>query len=265
MRAFFLPIDGSRRFCIFHAPHGPIRGAVLQVPAFAEEQNLARRMSALQASAYATAGFAVLQMDLFGCGDSEGEFGCASWATWIDDVVAAERWLQAETGCEPVFWGVRAGCLLATQAVEVMGRAARFLFWQPVLCGATHWRQFLRIGQSAQMLSEPDGTTDAASNEPTIPLVIEIAGYCVSPQLQAGLASARLDLPTLQSHVACIESSLRDGQITPALHGQAESWRAAGHQVRIAAVHGPAFWQTPEAPDCPALIAATTELLTAET
>ncbi len=73
-----------------------MRGAVVYVHPFAEEMNKSRRMAALQSRALAAAGFAVLQIDLLGCGDSSGDFGDASWDEWIDDVLLAVRWLRGQ-------------------------------------------------------------------------------------------------------------------------------------------------------------------------
>ena len=89
--AFFLSVDGGRlgqRFCLFHPAQGGVpKGCVLNIHPFAEEMNKSRRMAALQARALAKAGYAVLQIDLFGCGDSSGDFGDASWQDWVGDVV----------------------------------------------------------------------------------------------------------------------------------------------------------------------------------
>jgi len=78
---FFLPASRGERFCIFHPAAGALRGAVLYLHPFAEEMNKSRRMAALQSRMLAARGIAVLQIDLFGCGDSSGDFGDASWAT----------------------------------------------------------------------------------------------------------------------------------------------------------------------------------------
>ena len=74
--AFHLSADAGRagqRFCVFHPAQGVPRGAVVHVPALFEEMNKSRRMVALQARTLAAAGFAVLRIDLHGCGDSSGE------------------------------------------------------------------------------------------------------------------------------------------------------------------------------------------------
>ena len=62
------------------------RGRLLYLHPFAEEMNKSRRMAALACRALAAAGFAVLQIDLRGCGDSSADFGDASWADWQADV-----------------------------------------------------------------------------------------------------------------------------------------------------------------------------------
>ena len=49
----------------------------------------------------------------------------------------------------------------------------------------------------------------------------------------------------------------RDGAVLlPASAARIEVWRAAGHDVSTQVVQGPAFWQTLEIEDAPALLAA---------
>ena len=96
--AFFLAStrgEGDQGFCLFYpAQSHVVRGLVLYIHPFAEEMNKSRRMAALQARAFAQAGYAVLQIDLHGCGDSAGDFGDATWEHWIDDVVQGCHWLR---------------------------------------------------------------------------------------------------------------------------------------------------------------------------
>ena len=114
----------GRRFALHHRPAGPPRGLVVYVHPFAEEMNKSRRMAALQSRALAEAGFAVLQVDLMGCGDSDGELLDASWAQWVGDVVFACGWLRQQyphSGTDTVplwLWGLRAGALLAADAAR---------------------------------------------------------------------------------------------------------------------------------------------------
>ena len=104
--AFFLPAGREQRFCILHGAESgiPVRGALVYVHPFAEEMNKARRMAALQARAMAAAGYAVLQIDLYGCGDSAGDCrlaeACASsWPrAWTRHTLAQPDTHQAARG-----------------------------------------------------------------------------------------------------------------------------------------------------------------------
>ena len=93
--SFFLTAAPGKRFCIYHAPPPDrvCRGAFIYVHPFAEEMNRSRRVVTLQARQFAENGYAVLIIDLFGCGDSTGEFADATWEIWKADLGIAEKWL----------------------------------------------------------------------------------------------------------------------------------------------------------------------------
>src|SRR5436190_24333737 len=91
---FFLPAEPGARFALFHPARGPVvRGGILYVHPFAEEMNKSRRMAAQQIRAFTQCGYAVLQIDLYGCGDSSGDFGDARWDIWKSDLALAVTWL----------------------------------------------------------------------------------------------------------------------------------------------------------------------------
>ena len=114
---FFFDADPGTRFSLYHAPASsvPPRGAILYVHPFAEELNRTRRMACLQARRFAALGFAVLQIDLFGCGDSCGDFNAARWDLWKRDLATAHHWLaERSSSAGPIYlWGLRLGGLLA--------------------------------------------------------------------------------------------------------------------------------------------------------
>ncbi|MGL5987461.1 MAG: CocE/NonD family hydrolase, partial [Burkholderiales bacterium] len=70
-----------------------MRGIVVYAHPWAEEMNKSRRMAAEMARQMARSGFAVLQLDLAGCGDSDGDFADASWDAWLEDIDRAAAWL----------------------------------------------------------------------------------------------------------------------------------------------------------------------------
>ncbi len=260
MEAFFLPAQDGQRFCLFHAARTtrPL-GAVLYVHPFAEEMNKSRRMAALQARALADAGYAVLQIDLLGCGDSSGDFGDASWEAWIDDIGLACRWLQRRTSAPLWLWGLRAGCLLAAAAARRIDAPCRLLFWQPSVNGKLVLQQFLRLKLAGNLLSgDGKSAMDAMRNDLAAGRTIEVAGYALSPALALGLERATLEPPTQVARLEWLELSAREGAVLSdaAIASQAR-WELAGFSIRSEVVNGPAFWQTNEIEEAPGLIRAT--------
>jgi uncharacterized protein len=273
-RAFFLPSSVSalpsntaQRFCIYHPAAGDRpRGALVHVHAWAEEMNKARRMVALQARALARAGYAVLLIDLQGCGDSAGDFADATWQAWLADVQAAVQWLQQQCSAPVCLWGLRAGCLLAAQAAHEMNLACDFLFWQPATQGKALLQQFLRLKAAAQM-QQQDAKTTLAQLRAALDAGrgVEVAGYGISAALALGLEQATLLMPNTRCRVLWLETSPReDAQLLPVSQSTVQAWQAAGHQVTAQVVPGPAFWQTQEIEDAPALLGATLAALQAE-
>lgn len=221
-------------------------------------------MAARQSRVLAAAGFAVLQIDLHGCGDSAGDHGDASWDGWVGDVVAGARWLRrhhAEPG--PLWlWGQRAGALLCVAAAAQLTEPCQFLFWQPTPNGKAVVQQWLRLKAAGELL---DGQAKALMAGLRADLAagrtIEIAGYALGAALCGGLEQATLQPPMPGSdgvRMIWLEISPQsDGTLSPAAQAQAERWHRAGWAVTTELVHGPEFWQTVEIEDAPALLATT--------
>ena len=256
-------MERGRRFCILYSPDAEVarRGAILYVHPFAEEMNRSRRMAALQARALANAGWTVLQVDLFGCGDSEGDFGEADWQQWLADVVGAAAWLREQSGQRPSLWGLRVGCLLACQAVMKIDPTPNLLLWQPVISGKQSLHQFLRLKATSEILgnAKADRTSTQQMRERLgRGEALEIAGYTLSPGMALGLEAAELTAPDAPAQVVWLEVA-QDAptELSPAARAQIEAWEAAGHCVGAKAVAGAAFWQTQEITECPGLVEAT--------
>lgn len=269
--AFFLPVGPGQRYCLYHAPTGATRSVVLHVHPFAEELNKTRRMAALQARALAAAGHAVLQIDLLGCGDSSGDFGDARWDLWIADLQQAWQWLATQPAHAELplwLWGVRAGCLLATECARTLSHPAHLLFWQPSFGdGAMQLQQFLRLRLAADMLALPDAvggarqamqalTQQLARGEP-----LQIAGYRLDAALASSLRTSSLSPPdaagTSRQLVWLETGTAAEPALSPLGARLAPLWSQAGWRVHSGAVSGPAFWQSTEIEEAPALLAAT--------
>lgn len=255
--AFFLDTPLGARYCLFHAPRGECRGALVYVHPFAEEMNKSRRMAALQARALAALGYGVLQIDLAGCGDSDGDFADARWDHWKADLAAAAAWLQRRLGQPVGLWGLRLGALLALDFART-APVAQLLLWQPVLQGSTFMTQFLRLRVAGAMLDGSDassGGTKELRAQLQAGEALEIAGYMLAPQLAASIDALDAAQLAPASRTDWIEIvAAPDRPISPGALRAVAAWSAqpALHKVVCAP-----FWSTQEITESNALVAAT--------
>jgi len=264
---FFLKSGEGQRFCLFHRPEGACRGAILYVHPFAEELNRSRRMAALQARAFAALGYGVLQIDLYGCGDSSGDFGDARWDLWKQDLGAGAAWLQQRLGQPVTLWGLRLGALLALDYARGAAHPVdAMILWQPVLSGSTCLTQFLRLRMANAMLAEA-GTvhTDTRALREALRAgeTLEIGGYDLAPPLAAALDA--IDPPEAMAP-ACpvhwIEAVNGASQSLPAAAARVSAeWQRQGVDLHFHAVPCPPFWTTAEITVSPAWIGATSDAL----
>ena len=260
---FFLNADDGERFCLYHEPEPGVqlRGTVLYVQPFAEELNKSRRMVTAQARSYAQAGYGVLQIDLYGCGDSSGEFALARWDIWLDDLARAWQWLAQRKLARRYVWGLRLGALLALDFAR-QARPDGVILWQPAISGQAYLNQFARLQSTARLFA---GEL-AAEQQP------EIAGYQMSPslsqtirQLDAAAMMPHCPVQWLELNIAPEGAAAEYAQAAGAKPGlQAasallvERWRASGAEVQTHAAHGEPFWSGADANTglSPALLAA---------
>jgi alpha/beta superfamily hydrolase len=85
----FIAGHGGQLFALHFPSEKPSGRALLVLPPFAEELNKTRRMLSLAARALQNAGHEVLLVDLYGTGDSAGDFADASFRGWSADLQAA--------------------------------------------------------------------------------------------------------------------------------------------------------------------------------
>jgi exosortase A-associated hydrolase 2 len=263
---FYLPAARGERFCIFHPTAGTPRGAILYLHPFAEEMNKSRRMAALQARMLAAHGFAVLQIDLFGCGDSSGEFDEARWEIWKQDVSLAVQWLRRRVSAPIRLWGLRLGALLALEFAAVSNEVfGGFLLWQPVVSGESFLTQFLRLRVATGMLTDDAAktTTGALRKELDAGAVLEVAGYELAPELAHTIERLKLaELPPLGTPVHWLEVLAEAGRaLSPASQRVADSWIENGVKLELRSVAGQPFWNTVEITECPELLAETTRVV----
>jgi uncharacterized protein len=264
-QAFFLDFglnDGGQRFAIHHAPAAqPARGNIVYVHPLAEEMNRSRRMAAMMSRALAAAGYSVLQIDLLGCGDSASDFGEASWTAWVNDVVKAAAWLTERHRVPLWLWGLRAGALVASEACQRLPGGTNLLLWQPQASGKLALQQFLRLAAAAGIL---EGSAKSATSQAKQALAtgqsVSIAGYTLGPALANGLERAILK-PASGRTLWLEVTTQPDLALLPASTTLVKGWQDQGASIDTDVVPGPAFWQTTEIEDAPALLTATLALL----
>jgi len=271
---FFLQADCGTRFCLYHPPQAEkeCRGAFIYVHPFGEEMNKSRRMAALQARAFAAMGFGVLQIDLYGCGDSSGDFSDARWDIWKQDIVAAREWLEERVSAPVSLWGLRLGALLALDfAKSAKKKVGQIILWQPVISGESFLTQFLRLRLANEMLSTDRGSgsstggTSALRNTLRAGESLEVAGYELAPELASAIDGLKaVELAVTDSPVHWFEIVAEPGRPMTPIGGKVVSaWRQSEVELFLHLVPCLPFWATQEIAECRELVTATTNAVSA--
>jgi len=257
MTPFFINSPSGNIFALYHTPEEEtkVKGNILFIPPFGEELNRSRHMINRQARSFAEAGYGVLILDLFGTGDSEGQYEQANISLWQQDIIAACAWLNKTSDTAPIFWAMRSGALLAADLVQKHpGLTNHMILWSPVINGKKFISQFMRIKLAAKAAEQRSSSRltlkdlwaklDSGEN-------LEIAGYSLSPDLAYGLSALSLNEMKLPPGltISWIETSLNDpARPSPASQKTIHSWIESGTKVTSKAVNDVAFWtlQEPE-------------------
>jgi exosortase A-associated hydrolase 2 len=238
-------------FVLLRKPSARIRGCVLVVPPFAEEMNKCRRMMSELAFGLAEQGIATLQPDLYGTGDSGGDFADGDWSVWRQDLAAAVGWAETR-GC-PVT-GVLAIRLGAALAVAAQGNgaipaASNAVLWQPVFDGGRFLTQFLRLRTAASLMDDRKETLAELRAKLQAGESLEVAGYALSGRLAEDLdrIAAPERLPATLGATAWLEVVRdADGQLPVPSQKLIEATRGAGASVGAVGLVSEPFWASTE-------------------
>ena len=261
VHAGFIGEAGRRLFALLRTPDGPGGECTLVVPPFAEEMNKSRRLVTDFARHERSKGRGVLCVDLFGTGDSEGEFAAARVGRWIEDLATAVEWSVAQGWRITSVVGIRMGAMLAAMLVRQRDMdLSRAVFWQPVTSGARLIDQFLRIRVMASRMEQDHGETVAElRGRLQAGEAVEVAGYALSGALCADIDALDLTsaltppFPPIRWLDVVADAA---APVAPGTQRAIDKVRAAGCEVEHVQVTGEPFWMATEIVTNPALVAA---------
>ncbi len=267
---FFLDTKSGKRFCIHHIspPDRECLGTFIYLHPFAEEMNKSRRMVALQAREFVDLGYGVLQIDLFGCGDSDGEFREARWDIWLQDITEIINWLKDKTTSPISLWGLRMGALLALdfkKNCDPDNQIDHIMMWQPIINGKAFLNQFLRLQLASVFLSgntKDKSSVNVLRNILSSGSILEIGGYELAPELAEAFDHLEMaELITTANKVLWLDIVTNvSNSISPVKQKIKDAWEKEENNLHFITVPGLPFWATQEITECPELISATSKL-----
>jgi exosortase A-associated hydrolase 2 len=264
----FFSTDRGVRYALVHAAPSATNHLIL-VPPFAEEMNKSRRSFALLARRLAPHGWTVWLPDLKGTGESEGDFGTATWEDWLADIAFFRSEAQSQGARRIVLLGLRFGALLAAaSAAATPEKPSQLILWQPVASGEAQLTQFLRLkvaGGMKQAGGAPQSTADLRA-QLFAGESIEIAGYLLPGALARAIHELKL-VPLIASAECSVRilevTAASPAGVSPANARVVNELRDRGVDVDAAAIGGEPFWSTVEIAVCEPLLEATERQLVA--
>jgi exosortase A-associated hydrolase 2 len=246
LQGFHITSSAGNLAAIYRRPNDDIRHVedLLFIHGFGHELFNARPVAAYVWRRLATEGIGVLSIDLPGCGDSDGDFGDATWEKWLSSVEAAHGWLAEQSDRPLNIGGLRIGAALALESAESIGWK-RLVLLQPVLSGEEMMTQFLRLRVAFSGLRDVPAareTTQDLRERIAKGEKLEIAGYFLAPELAVSIDAINLSSrrPTGDSPIYWVETAT--GSNSVAVQDTVAAWRKAGVGVTLSHVDVKPYW-----------------------
>ena len=147
--AEFKHFESGRLFCLRISQENSLPSRVLLiVPPFAEEMNKSRKMMSLLLDEIAAENTAGYLFDLFGTGDSAGDFREATWGIWRANLVSMIDFIASQNGVEQIsIVAIRTGALLVNSVLAeesaIADKIQSIHYWNPVFNASIFIGQFL--------------------------------------------------------------------------------------------------------------------------
>ncbi|MEH6648944.1 MAG: CocE/NonD family hydrolase [Motiliproteus sp.] len=223
----------------------------LYLPPFAEEMNLSRAVVSHQARSFADRGEAVVCLDYYGTGDSEGELDQTNADLWLQDVCDTLAWIREQGAASVSLWGLRFGGLMALRFIAENPDSAieKLLLWKPLLDGKLLMGQFFRLKQVSESMkggAKVNWMARVAQGE-----TVEVAGYPIAPSMLQSLVDMKLNKLVLEHPPTTTWLEAGANKIAASVEAVSPIW--AGHKLDLQHCLAPAFWQNPDCYQAPEL------------
>jgi exosortase A-associated hydrolase 2 len=227
--------------------------------------NKSRHMLALLGQRLASAGMLYILSDLYGTGDSEGDFEQATWEQWTSNVCNVADSLTEHGIASLDVVALRSGAFLIPGLDRsAYSRPKKIVLWNPVQKGAKMIDQLLRSKVIKDSAIKDPASVATVRDEIRRAVEMEIAGYRITDDLVSSvdrLELSRLNLPR-DSEVHWIELSPVDtDRVPPGVESVKDAWLERVKSVSYSRVVGPQFWMGPEIDLVPEFISQTSEIL----
>jgi exosortase A-associated hydrolase 2 len=211
---------------------------------FGEEKLWTHRVHVNFARELARRGHTVLRFDYAGSGDSDGAVEDASIESALQDIAAAIDLVKAETGAPTVaLLGLRSGASLACVTAERRTDVERLVLWAPIVDGAKHLQELLRVNLTTQMAvyreirdDRPALLARLAAGE-----LVNVDGYELSRAFTDGLQALDLASGAAVDRDCLIVQIERSAAARPSAEGQALASRFPRGELRV--VQEEPFWK----------------------
>lgn len=237
------------------------------MPPFAEEMNKSRRMFSLLANALVNQGQGCLLVDLYGTGDSAGDFVDARWENWREDIIDSLRWMKSHGAEEISIVALRMGALIALDVLQdAKLNLRRVVLWQPISNGKLMLSQFLRIRLAANLFSsnQEKETSKGLMQRLEQGQSVEVGGYELSADLYKAISNLSVSSFATEGYppIHWIDvTNSPDAELSLASKKQIKEWRSRHVKITEMIQRGEPFWSLQEINVIPALIDSTRYIL----
>lgn len=216
---------------------------------------MSRAIVTAQSRAFVERGEAVVCLDYFGTGDSEGELDQTHADLWMHDIGDILAWIRDQGAASISLWGLRFGGLLAMQFVADNPDVSveRMLLWKPVINGKVLMGQFFRLKQVSESMkggNKINWMARVVEGE-----TVEIAGYPISTPMLQSVTAMTLKGLTIEPPPVTIWLEVAAQKIAASVDALRPLWQ--DHKLTVQPVTAPAFWQNPDCYQAPELLQQT--------